>query len=283
MPAWGQERIHDMVAERPDWCISRQRFWGVPLIIFYCEGCGKHLADYQALRSVLPFFEREGADAWFTHTAEELLPPGTKCACGAAKWRKEKDVLDVWFDSGSTHLAVLSEKDGTWPADVYLEGPDQYRGWFHSSLLVAMGMRGSAPYRQVVTHGWTLDEKGAADVEVAGQRDVSQRNLREMGRGPAAGLGGSQDYTADMRMSEAMMTQLAEAYRKIRNTFRFALGNLVRLRSGARRGGRFRAVGAGRLDASPHRRAGEAMPRVVSRISNFTACITRFTIFARWT
>ena len=158
-PEWGQERIHDMVAERPDWCISRQRYWGVPLIIFYCDACGKQLRDFNALRHVLPFFEREGADAWYTHSAEELLPPGTKCSCGEAKWRKESDVLDVWFDSGSTHLAVLSEKDGTWPADVYLEGPDQYRGWFHSSLLVAVGIKGRAPYRQVVTHGWTLDER----------------------------------------------------------------------------------------------------------------------------
>ncbi len=142
-PDWGEDRIHDMVAERPDWCISRQRFWGVPLIVFTCESCGKQLEDFQALRHVLPFFEREGADAWYAHTAEELLPPATKCSCGAAKWRKENDILDVWFDSGSTHLAVLSEKDGTWPADVYMEGPDQYRGWFHSSLLIGVGIAGA--------------------------------------------------------------------------------------------------------------------------------------------
>jgi isoleucyl-tRNA synthetase len=225
-PEWGEERIHDMVAERPDWCISRQRYWGVPLIIFYCDACGKQLRDYAALRHVLPFFQREGADAWYTHSAEELLPPGTKCSCGAAKWRKESDVLDVWFDSGSTHLAVLSEKDGTWPADVYLEGPDQYRGWFHSSLLVAVGIKGRAPYRQVVTHGWTLDEKGAPMSKSLGNAMYPNEICEKWGADLLRVWVASQDYTADMRMSEATMTQLAEAYRKIRNTFRFALSNL---------------------------------------------------------
>ena len=225
-PEWGEERIHDMVAERPDWCISRQRFWGVPLIIFYCDACGKQLRDYQALRHVLPFFEREGADAWYTHPAEELLPAGTKCSCGAAKWRKESDVLDVWFDSGSTHLAVLREKDHTWPADVYLEGPDQYRGWFHSSLLVAVGIKSRAHYRQVVKHGWTLDEKGAPMSKSLGNAMYPNEICEKWGADLLRVWVASQDYTADMRMSEAMMTQLAEAYRKIRNTFRFALSNL---------------------------------------------------------
>jgi isoleucyl-tRNA synthetase len=225
-PEWGEARIHDMVAERPDWCISRQRFWGVPLIIFYCDACGKQLRDYAALRNVLPWFEREGADAWYTHSAEELLPPGTKCACGASKWRKESDVLDVWFDSGSTHLAVLSEKDGTWPADVYLEGPDQYRGWFHSSLLVAVGIRGRAPYREVVTHGWTLDEKGAPMSKSLGNAMYPNEICDKWGADLLRVWVASQDYTTDMRMSVATMTQLAEAYRKIRNTFRFALSNL---------------------------------------------------------
>ena len=225
-PKWGEDRIHDMVAERPDWCISRQRFWGVPLIIFYCDACGKQLRDDKALRHVLPWFEREGADAWYTHSAEELLPPGTKCACGSAKWRKESDVLDVWFDSGSTHLAVLSEKDGTWPADVYLEGPDQYRGWFHSSLLVAVGIRGRAPYRQVVTHGWTLDEKGAPMSKSLGNALYPREICEKWGADLLRVWVASQDYTADLRISDAMMTQLSEAYRKIRNTFRFSLSNL---------------------------------------------------------
>ncbi len=231
-PEWGEARIHDMVAERPDWCISRQRFWGVPLIVFYCEACQTRLEDPQALRHVLPFFEREGADAWFTHSAEELLPPGTKCPCGASKWKKEDDVLDVWFDSGSTHLAVLtnspvSEPDGSWrPADVYMEGPDQYRGWFHSSLLVAVGIEGRAPYKQVVTHGWTLDEKGQPMSKSLGNAMEPNEICAKWGADLLRVWVASQDYTADVRLSEAMMQQLAEAYRKIRNTFRFALSNL---------------------------------------------------------
>ncbi|MGB8654663.1 MAG: isoleucine--tRNA ligase [Candidatus Acidiferrales bacterium] len=224
-PEWGEARIHDMVAERPDWCISRQRFWGVPLIIFYCEGCGKQLKDGKALRHVLPFFEREGADAWYTHTAEELLPPGTKCACGESKWRKENDVLDVWFDSGSTHLAVLSEKDGTWPADVYLEGPDQFRGWFHSSLLVAMGIKGRAPYQQVVTHGWTLDAQGRPMSKSLGNAMEPKEICEKWGADLLRIWVASQDYTADVRISDAMMQQLSEAYRKFRNTFRFLVSN----------------------------------------------------------
>jgi isoleucyl-tRNA synthetase len=225
-PSWGEERIHNMVAERPDWCISRQRFWGVPLIIMYCDDCGKQLADVNALRHVLPFFEREGADAWFTHTAQELLPPGLKCRCGSTNWRKENDVLDVWFDSGSTHLAVLSEKDGTWPADVYMEGPDQYRGWFHSSLLVSMGIRGKAPYRQVVTHGWTLDDKGQPMSKSLGNAIEPREICDKWGADILRTWVVSQDFTSDVRLSDAMLTQLAEAYRKIRNTFRFALSNL---------------------------------------------------------
>ena len=186
----------------------------------------EQLKDFQALRHVLPFFEREGADAWYTHTAEELLPPGTKCSCGAAKWRKENDILDVWFDSGSTHLAVLSEKDGTWPADVYMEGPDQYRGWFQSSLLIGVGTRGRAPYKQVVTHGWTLDEKGAPMSKSLGNAMYPKEICDKWGADLLRVWVASQDFTQDVRISDAMMTQLAEAYRKIRNTFRFALSNL---------------------------------------------------------
>ncbi len=226
LPTWGRDRMREMVAGRPDWCISRQRFWGVPLVVFYCEACSRQLTDYRALRHVLPFFEREGADAWYTRSAAELLPPGTKCSCGAAQWRKESDILDVWFDSGSTHLAVLSEKDRTWPADVYLEGPDQFRGWFQSSLLNGVGIRGRAPYRQVVTHGWTLDEKGAPMSKSLGNAMYPREICEQWGADLLRVWVVSQDYTADMRMSRAMMTQLAEAYRKIRNTFRFALSNL---------------------------------------------------------
>jgi isoleucyl-tRNA synthetase len=227
LPEWGRDRMREMIAERPDWCISRQRFWGVPLVIFYCDACDKQLKDFSALRHVLDFFKREGADAWYTHSAQELLPAGTKCSCGAAKWRKERDILDVWFESGSTHLAVLNEQNGLkWPADVYLEGPDQFRGWFQSSLLIGVGIRGRAPYAQVVTHGWTLDEKGAPMSKSLGNALYPNEIVDKWGADLLRVWVVSQDYTADMRNSPAMMTQLAEAYRKIRNTFRFALSNL---------------------------------------------------------
>jgi isoleucyl-tRNA synthetase len=224
IPAWGEERIYEMIEKRPDWCVSRQRFWGVPIIVFYCEGCGARLEDYAALRKVLSRFEREGADAWYKYSAEELLPPGTKCQCGAHAWRKENDILDVWFDAGSSNLAVL--KDGEWPADVYLEGPDQYRGWFQSSLLIATGLCDHAPYRSVVTHGWTLDEYGRPMSKSLGNVVLPSEICEKWGADLLRLWVASQEYQADVKMSERVMTQLSEAYRKIRNTFRFALGNL---------------------------------------------------------
>jgi isoleucyl-tRNA synthetase len=224
IPAWGEERIYEMVEKRPDWCVSRQRFWGVPIIVFYCEDCGVRLEDYSALRNVVKWFEREGADAWYKHPAEELLPSGTKCACGASKWRKENDILDVWFDAGSSNLAVLTKDE--WPADVYLEGPDQYRGWFQSSLLVATGLRDRAPYRSVVTHGWTLDEHGRPMSKSLGNVVLPGDICEKWGADLLRLWVASQEYQADVKMSERVMTQLSEAYRKVRNTFRFTLGNL---------------------------------------------------------
>jgi len=224
IPGWGEDRIYEMIENRPDWCVSRQRFWGVPIIVFFCDACGKQLDDFAALRNVVKWFEKEGADAWYTHTPEELLPPGTKCSCGGAKWRKENDILDVWFDSGSSHLAVLHGKE--WPADVYLEGPDQYRGWFHSSLLIAVGIRDKAPYRCVVTHGWTLDEQGRPMSKSLGNVMLPSEICNKWGADLLRLWVASQEYQADVKMSERVMTQLSEAYRKIRNTFRFALGNL---------------------------------------------------------
>jgi isoleucyl-tRNA synthetase len=224
IPGWGEERIYEMIEKRPDWCVSRQRFWGVPIIVFFCDSCGKQLNDFAALRNVVKWFEKEGADAWYKHTPEELLPAGTKCSCGAEKWRKENDILDVWFDSGSSHLAVL--KGHEWPADVYLEGPDQYRGWFHSSLLIATGIRDKAPYRGVVTHGWTLDEQGRPMSKSLGNVMLPSEICDKWGADLLRLWVGSQEYQADVKMSERVMTQLSEAYRKIRNTIRFALGNL---------------------------------------------------------
>ncbi|MGB7283763.1 MAG: class I tRNA ligase family protein, partial [Candidatus Acidiferrum sp.] len=215
---------HEMVEQRPDWCVSRQRFWGVPIIVFYCDACGARLEDFAALRNVVKWFEREGADAWYKHPAEELLPPGTKCACGASAWRKENDILDVWFDAGSSHLAVL--KGTEWPADVYLEGPDQYRGWFQSSLLIGVGLRDRAPYRSVVTHGWTLDEHGRPMSKSLGNVVLPSEICEKWGADLLRLWVASQEYQADVKMSDRVMTQLSEAYRKIRNTFRFALGNL---------------------------------------------------------
>jgi isoleucyl-tRNA synthetase len=225
-PAWGNERMHSMLADRPDWCVSRQRFWGVPIVVFYCVDCNKRLEDMEALRSVIEWFKREGADAWFSHTAEELLPAGTKCACGGGKWRKENDILDVWFDSGCSNLSVLGSAELPWPADLYLEGPDQFRGWFHSSLLVAEGVRDAAPYKNVLTYGWALDDKGRPMSKSLGNVVLPSDVCEKWGADILRLWVASHDYTADIWMSENGMQQLAESYRKLRNTFRYVLGNL---------------------------------------------------------
>jgi isoleucyl-tRNA synthetase len=227
-PAWGEERISNMIATRPDWCISRQRVWGTPIAVFLCEGCHKPLNDPSVNRKVVEFFARHGADAWYTPGADALLPAGTKCPhCGGTKYYKETDIIDVWFESGSSHAAVLGhEPNLPWPADVYLEGADQYRGWFHSSLLCAMGARATAPYRMVVTHGWTLDEHGQAMSKSRGNDidpvDIAARFGGEIIRLWAASV----DFREDVVGSEALMQRTAENYRKIRNTFRYILGNL---------------------------------------------------------
>jgi isoleucyl-tRNA synthetase len=232
-PAWGAQRLHSMIETRPDWCLSRQRFWGVPLVIFYCEKCRQRLEDFTALRNAIRWFEQEGADAWYRHTAEELLPPGTTCTCGSTSWRKESDILDVWFDSGTTHLAVLDPPDKSprgelpWPADLYLEGPDQFRGWFHSSLLVGVGVHGASPFRHVLTYGWALDEHGRPMSKSLGNVILPREICDKWGADLLRLWVVAQDYQGDLRMSERLMNQLAEAYRKLRNTFRFALSNLA--------------------------------------------------------
>ncbi len=228
MPAWGEERISNMIATRPDWCISRQRVWGVPILVFYCEKCGEPITDRKVLDRVVELFEEHTADVWYDRTAAELMGPNARCPkCGASEFRKENDILDVWFDSGSSHLAVLTPANSLpWPADLYVEGGDQYRGWFHSSLLVGVGLKGAAPYRQCATHGWTVDEKGIALSKSLGNFAEPQQLIKQYGADVVRLWVASVEFTDDIVISEAILKQLSEAYRKLRNTFRYALGNL---------------------------------------------------------
>ncbi|HZR56794.1 MAG TPA: isoleucine--tRNA ligase [Terriglobales bacterium] len=227
-PAWGEERISNMIATRPDWCISRQRIWGVPIAVFLCEGCGKPMNEPSLNRKVIELFAKSGADAWYTAEADTLIAPGTQCMhCGGTAFKKETDILDVWFESGSSYLAVQgNEQEFPWPADLYLEGGDQYRGWFHSSLLCAMGTRGSAPYAMVATNGWTLDEQGRAMSKSLNNGvdpvDVANRMGGEIVRLWVASV----DFREDVACSENLMQRVAENYRKIRNTIKNILGNL---------------------------------------------------------
>jgi len=241
-PAWGKERITNMMATRPDWCISRQRIWGVPIAVFLCEGCNRPILDPSLNRAIVKLFEDEGAEAWHTEKAHALLPAGAKCGhCGGVKFRRETDILDVWFDSGVSWFAVAESdaelkepysdfqqgSDDTSPVEVlYLEGGDQHRGWFHSSLLTSVALRGRAPYSHCATVGWTLDELGRAMSKSLGNGvdpvDIAERLGGEIVRLWVASI----DFREDMAASENLMQRCAEAYRKVRNTFRFLLGNL---------------------------------------------------------
>jgi isoleucyl-tRNA synthetase len=226
-PAWGEERISNMIATRPDWCISRQRVWGVPIVVFYCDACQEPLTDRKILDRVVALFREHTADVWYEKTAAELIGPGVPCKhCGGSEFRKENDILDVWFDSGASHLAVLTpENKLPWPADMYLEGGDQYRGWFHSSLLVGVGLKGGAPYRASATNGWTLDGEGRALSKSQGAEAV-EKIINKYGAELIRLWTASVDFTEDVRFSETILDRLIEAYRKLRNTFRYALGNL---------------------------------------------------------
>ncbi len=227
-PSWGEERISNMIAARPDWCISRQRVWGVPITVFYCEACQEPLTDRRILDRVVALFREHTSDIWYEKSAAELAGPDAKCAkCGAASFRKESDILDVWFDSGSSHLAVLTPKnDLSWPSDMYLEGGDQYRGWFHSSLLIGVGLKGAAPYRGCATHGWTLDAEGHAMHKSKGNAIEPEEIIKKYGAELLRLWTASVEFTEDVRLSDTILDRLVEAYRKLRNTFRYALGNL---------------------------------------------------------
>ena len=227
MPSWGEDRITNMVKDREDWCISRQRLWGVPIPIFYCKECGEPLIDKDTIAKITEIFKEKGSDAWFELSEEELLPEGKKCKCGSTSFSKETDIMDVWFDSGSSHAAVLETRDELKrPADLYLEGSDQHRGWFQSSLLTSVATRGSAPYKSVLTHGFVVDGKGRKMSKSLGNGINTDDIIKKYGAEILRLWAISADYTSDMRISDKVLRQLTEVYRKIRNTIRFMLGNL---------------------------------------------------------
>jgi len=228
IPPWGRERIRGMLESRPDWCISRQRSWGVPIPIFYCKQCNQALMSQKICDHIGAIFAQEGSDAWFTRPANELIPAGSRCSgCGGRDFSKEEDILDVWFDSGVSHSAVVerhSELGGI--ADLYLEGSDQHRGWFHTSLLTGIGTRARAPYRSVLTHGFTLDGGGRKMSKSLGNVVAPQEIIKTFGAEILRLWVSAEDYRDDVRISKEILARLAEAYRKLRNTARFLLGNL---------------------------------------------------------
>lgn len=227
-PEWGKNRMSSMVADRNAWCISRQRVWGVPIPVFYCDDCGKYIINSQTISAVQDLFEKEGADAWYNHSAQEILPAGYACPyCGGTHFTKDQDIMDVWFDSGVSHAAVLESWKGLrWPADLYLEGGDQYRGWFQSSLLTAVAWRGKAPYKEVCTNGWVVDENGRKMSKSLGNGIDPADIVDKYGADILRLWVASADYHVDIRVSDKILKQLADSYRKIRNTARYMLGNL---------------------------------------------------------
>jgi len=227
-PSWGHDRIYGMIENRPDWCISRQRSWGVPITVFYCKNCGEYLATKEILDHIVAMVKKDGADIWFEKDANDLLPDGTVCpACGKNDFKKETNILDVWFDSGVSHAAVLEKRDGLEsPCDMYLEGSDQHRGWFHSSLLESVGTRGRAPYKNVLTHGFVVDGEGKKMSKSLGNFIDPQKMVDQYGAEILRLWVAAEDYTVDIRISDEILKRLVEAYRRIRNTSRYILGNL---------------------------------------------------------
>ncbi len=228
IPSWGHDRIYNMVHDRADWCISRQRVWGVPIPIFYCKKCGEHIINDETVQAVQAAFETEGSNAWWTHTAKELLPEGFTCPhCGHDEFTKESDIMDVWFDSGSTHQGVLTTRPELhYPCEMYLEGSDQHRGWFHSSLLTSVAINGVAPYKSVLTHGFVVDGEGRKMSKSVGNTVAPDDVISKYGADVMRLWVSSADYQGDVRLSPQILKQLGEVYRKIRNTFRYLLGTL---------------------------------------------------------
>ncbi|MBF0620580.1 MAG: isoleucine--tRNA ligase [Magnetococcales bacterium] len=228
IPNWGKDRIYNMVVNRPDWCVSRQRNWGVPITVLTCEKCGESVKDPQILDGIADAVEKEGADVWFVRDASGFLPEGHTCGCGSTEFVKETDILDVWFDSGVTHAAVLQRREGlAWPADLYLEGSDQHRGWFHSSLLASVGTHDVAPYKAVLTHGFVVDGKGHKMSKSKGNVIPPEKVIKQYGADILRMWVTAEDYADDIRISGEILKGLSDSYRRIRNTIRYFLGNLV--------------------------------------------------------
>lgn len=228
IPYWGRDRIYNMIASRPDWCISRQRSWGIPITVFYCTSCGEMLFNEDILNHIISLVENHGADIWFEKDADEILPEGVRCKkCGNDKFRKDENIIDVWFDSGVSWAAVLEKREELgFPADMYLEGSDQHRGWFHSSLIAAVATRGCAPYRSVLTHGFVVDGEGRKMSKSLGNVIHPQEVIDRYGAEILRLWVAAEDYRNDVTLSMEILERLAEAYRRIRNTLRFILGNL---------------------------------------------------------
>ena len=228
IPSWGEQRIYNMIANRPDWCISRQRAWGVPITVFHCNECNELIISQEIVDHVSNMVEEFGADAWFNETQENLVPPGTRCPkCGADRFRKETDILDVWFDSGVSYAAVMEKREYLdSPSDLYLEGSDQHRGWFHSSLLCSAGTRGEAPFKGVLTHGFVVDGEGKAMHKSAGNVIAPEELIENYGAEILRLWVAGEDYRDNIRLSKEILQRLTEAYRRIRNTCRYILGNL---------------------------------------------------------
>ena len=228
IPSWGHDRMYNMVANRPDWCISRQRVWGVPIPAVDCTKCGDAIVTPALVEKTAAVFEKYGADAWYERPTEEFIPEGLACSsCGGTTFEREMNILDVWFDSGSSHEAVLSVRpELTWPADIYLEGSDQHRGWFQSSLMVGLGTRGRPPFRQVLTHGFLIDVEGQKMSKSRGDAIEPEDVIKQSGADILRLWVSMSDYREEIRVSNEILARAVEAYRKIRNTMRYLIANL---------------------------------------------------------